>query len=884
MNGKGYLHINLYRGKLSAAGDRQGFGVQLFPNGCVYVGQWENNQANGTGKLILPDNTSIEGEFRNNIIQKGSIEFFNGSKFEGQFEGDTNERFLKGRFEFASGVRLEAEWENGIIQNGRLIDHEDTTISTFDGETIVYSNGRKSIIVPKSEKWIYEGEILSDRANGSGVFYSTFLQYYTGIFENEKIKGLTRRMRIQWGEISEGTCLRNKKVGKWTRMLTRGYEITGDVNENNVVVRFPFMNDDSFVGRADINWKSDEKPYKFCFLSGVYYFSSAESRIHEIKIKESLASIYEIDEVKKRGLNFESVYSRILGRHPTILKIASDFVEQCLRTHALSIANLHPSLQKRFSFFAMDTDDSALYFKRDEAQHVNPTGQFRAHKIDFETDDSINSKQNPRKENSEDRVFKSTDRHSPSPFTTKIPSNSSDKMHIRGSDALYLCNKPDDEKNPFNQSNSRGNPVNVMNFKKQLKPQTMLAQKDNLVNFDSRSVNSNSFTGHQNRPNSTNLTCGHFESQKNGRPNESDSDINKSLFDTNKYSNSIYEMKEILQYNKKSDFAAKSNFNSNSSHRDYSASPEKQSTHEIDNSVNDSSFKLNRMQRATSALPIKQKSKMMDGVDTHTREKMPPMKRAKTITKKDKPYSNLSNFDSNHKKYSSNSKNLFNNCEENFGSENSHSQNSRKNISHKATGRKTNVRLSSPDLETIEFFRGKMVNRMLQGECEIMLSSGVYKKGYFHRHQMEGQGMVQHPNGLAYIGTFKNNLLDGPAMIRIDSLEVNCLFSKDEFKDSKVQVLKNGVILVADSEMSDPGNFDGKVTVIFKNNYLLRCKLWNNKLIQFQNCKLTDRFGNSWMGEISKEGIEQRSVFHTVDPPGLSFYIPVEGDGMVSKL
>lgn len=50
-------------GKVTENGlwQRNGFGLQLFPNGCFYVGYWKEDKAEGEGKLVLKDGTYYEG-------------------------------------------------------------------------------------------------------------------------------------------------------------------------------------------------------------------------------------------------------------------------------------------------------------------------------------------------------------------------------------------------------------------------------------------------------------------------------------------------------------------------------------------------------------------------------------------------------------------------------------------------------------------------------------------------------------------------------------------------------------------------------------------------------------------------------------------------------
>lgn len=46
-------------------GQRDGYGVQLWPDGSRYEGLWMGDKANGNGKLVHADGDVYEGEWRN---------------------------------------------------------------------------------------------------------------------------------------------------------------------------------------------------------------------------------------------------------------------------------------------------------------------------------------------------------------------------------------------------------------------------------------------------------------------------------------------------------------------------------------------------------------------------------------------------------------------------------------------------------------------------------------------------------------------------------------------------------------------------------------------------------------------------------------------------
>lgn len=82
--------MTLYIGQKKTSNDqelRDGFGLQLFPNGSFYVGEWLDDKAHGKGQLVLKDGTFYEGVYQRNCIVNGRLYYFNGAIFEGTFDG-----------------------------------------------------------------------------------------------------------------------------------------------------------------------------------------------------------------------------------------------------------------------------------------------------------------------------------------------------------------------------------------------------------------------------------------------------------------------------------------------------------------------------------------------------------------------------------------------------------------------------------------------------------------------------------------------------------------------------------------------------------------------------------------------------------------------------
>ena len=64
------LHYMYYDGKWQDQ-KRNGYGLQIFPNGATYEGNWLNNKAEGYGRLKFISGLLFEGDFKRNNFVKG---------------------------------------------------------------------------------------------------------------------------------------------------------------------------------------------------------------------------------------------------------------------------------------------------------------------------------------------------------------------------------------------------------------------------------------------------------------------------------------------------------------------------------------------------------------------------------------------------------------------------------------------------------------------------------------------------------------------------------------------------------------------------------------------------------------------------------------------
>ena len=75
----GVVYEGSWRGDL-----REGYGVQVWPDGARYEGNWAGNKANGKGKFIHVDGDIYDGEWKNDKASgKGTYYHNNGARYEG---------------------------------------------------------------------------------------------------------------------------------------------------------------------------------------------------------------------------------------------------------------------------------------------------------------------------------------------------------------------------------------------------------------------------------------------------------------------------------------------------------------------------------------------------------------------------------------------------------------------------------------------------------------------------------------------------------------------------------------------------------------------------------------------------------------------------------
>ncbi|MCD6185824.1 MAG: SUMF1/EgtB/PvdO family nonheme iron enzyme [Deltaproteobacteria bacterium] len=121
-----------------------GQGKYTYPDGSVYVGQWENDKFNGQGTFTYSDGSVYTGQWKNGQRNgQGTFTRLSGSKYQGRWKNDkfdgqgiyiyrdnskyigqwkNNMRNGPGTYTSSSGAKYQGQWKNGkLIGKGILI-------------------------------------------------------------------------------------------------------------------------------------------------------------------------------------------------------------------------------------------------------------------------------------------------------------------------------------------------------------------------------------------------------------------------------------------------------------------------------------------------------------------------------------------------------------------------------------------------------------------------------------------------------------------------------------------------------------------------------------------------------------------------------------------
>ena len=109
----------IYKGQLlDGVPNGEGVVIDTTVNEIVYSGMWEDGMYNGMGTLYVQGEQVAHGEFIRGVLVKGSRLFKNGTSFVGEFQNNTPNG--SGRFVLPSGIVVEGTW-NQFKPMGEMI-------------------------------------------------------------------------------------------------------------------------------------------------------------------------------------------------------------------------------------------------------------------------------------------------------------------------------------------------------------------------------------------------------------------------------------------------------------------------------------------------------------------------------------------------------------------------------------------------------------------------------------------------------------------------------------------------------------------------------------------------------------------------------------------
>ena len=200
----------IYKGYWNTNNQRDGFGVNINPEGEIYIGLWNNDQigdygaffdnegnyykgklvngkGNGEGELVLSNKVKYIGNFIDDIPngQGKMINLLDGS----EYEGDIAQGKKEGR-----GI---LKFKDGTIYEGEFKD------DNFNGNGVLkFFNGRK-----------YEGNFKEGKMDGDGKFTWEDGKTYIGQYVNDKKHG---KGKLMWNndKYYDGNWVNNKQHGE----------------------------------------------------------------------------------------------------------------------------------------------------------------------------------------------------------------------------------------------------------------------------------------------------------------------------------------------------------------------------------------------------------------------------------------------------------------------------------------------------------------------------------------------------------------------------------------------------------------------------------------------------------------------------------------------
>lgn len=180
-----------------------GLGYHLDNTGKYYEGFFENGLFSGKGRIFLPDGEILIGNWENGFIENGKILYFNGRVYEGELQNLMSEgkgketsddfvyegSFCKGKKNGIGKVKWNDDsYYEGEFVNGRIEGNGIYHSSEYDFEGLWKANKMHGKGIKTWADGKYEGEMQKGLKHGYGVL-ETSNKKYSGYWKDDKEDG-----------------------------------------------------------------------------------------------------------------------------------------------------------------------------------------------------------------------------------------------------------------------------------------------------------------------------------------------------------------------------------------------------------------------------------------------------------------------------------------------------------------------------------------------------------------------------------------------------------------------------------------------------------------------------------------------------------------------
>jgi len=141
-----------------------GKGTKIFSTGHKYTGEFKNGKLDGGGNMTLPLGRTLKGRFRDNSVFEGTFTYPNGQVYIGQWE--FLERNGRGTMKYADGRVYIGEFKSGLRHGKGVLTWPSGR--RYEGEFVRGKRTGKGIMTYPDGR-VYKGDFLDGERSGSGV-------------------------------------------------------------------------------------------------------------------------------------------------------------------------------------------------------------------------------------------------------------------------------------------------------------------------------------------------------------------------------------------------------------------------------------------------------------------------------------------------------------------------------------------------------------------------------------------------------------------------------------------------------------------------------------------------------------------------------------------